>query len=320
MKPIPDALLHGPFSRAEAFVAGITKKMLEGDRFRPVYRGVWRHRDHEMTDADWIRAARLAMPARAKLTGISRIQELGLDFGPRLPVRFVVDGDLHLAFDNVFLHRTRKLAPTDDVGIAPAGAFIAYCARARVIDAIKVGDWLIYHRHTTVDEIRALALAEPWRNGADEAVWILDHVDARSRSLMESETRSVLCFAGLPKPEVNGAVPVGDDVEVIGDLWYAEWRVLIEYEGGHHQADRDVYLGDLGRYELIRAVDIRYVQVTKERLAHARTLVGIIYRQLVAAGYSGPPPQFGPRWQLLFCRVSTAVGPRRRRDHPRAVG
>jgi hypothetical protein len=320
MKAIPEPLLHGPFTRADALAVGVTKKMLEGDRFRVVYRGVWRHRDHEMTDADWVRAARLAMPSQAKLTGISRIQELGLEFGPLLPVRFVVEGDLHLAFDNVFLHRTRKLAPTDDVGIAPAGAFIAYCARARVIDAIKVGDWLLHRGHTTIEEIRTLALSAPWRAGADEAVWVLDHLDRRSRSLMESEVRSVLHFAGLPRPEVNGTVPVRDDVEVIGDLWYAEWRLLVEYEGAQHQDDRKVYLGDLDRYELIRGADIRYVQVTKERLAHARTLVGTVYRQLVAAGYTGPPPEFGTRWQMLFARASTAVGPRRRPDRRRAVG
>ena len=265
MKPIPEALLHGPFSRADAVAAGVTKKMLEGRRFRAVYRGVWCHRDHLMTKDDWVTAARLALPAHAHLTGISRIQQLGLDFGPKLPVRFVVEGDLHLAFENVFLHRTKRLAPTDEVGVTPAAAFIAYCARGRVLDAIKVGDWLLHHGHTTITEIRGLALSALWRHGADEAIWILDHLDPRSRSLKESEARAVLGFAGLPTPQSNAVITLGEHVEIIGDLWYAAWQVLVEYEGGQHQEERAVYLSDLDRYDAIRGAGIRYVQVTKER-------------------------------------------------------
>lgn len=320
MKPVPTTLLRRPFARSDAIAAGVSKKMLEGSRFVAVYRGVWRHRDHVMSADDWVTAARLALPPQAQLTGISRIQQLGLDFGPRLPVRFVVEGDLHLAFENVFLHRTKRLAPIDDVGVVPPAAFIAYCARARVIDAIKVGDWLLNNGHTTLAEIRDLALSGLWRDGADEAVWILEHLDPRSRSLKESETRAVLGFAGLPRPQCNVRIPVGEEVQVIGDLWYAKWRVLVEYEGGQHQQERAVYLGDLDRYGILRAAQIRYVQVTRERLAHARTLVGTVHRELVAGGYTGPPPDLGPRWALLFCSVSAAVGPRRDRQRRPAVG
>jgi hypothetical protein len=320
VKPVPTSLLSGPFSTAEARAAGVTKKMLEGRRFVQVYRGVWRHHDHPMSPDDWVSAARLALPPHAHLTGISRIQQLGLDFGPRLPVRFVIEGDLHLAFDNVFLHRTKKLAPTDDVGVTVEAAFIAYCARARVIDAIKVGDWLLHGQHTTIDQIRSLAVAGLWRYGADEAIWILDHLNARSRSLMESETRPILTFAGLPAPEVNVPVDVGEDVEVIGDLVYRMWRTAVEYEGRQHQEDRSQYNSDLDRYALMRAADWRYVQVTKERLRLPKTLVGDVYRSLLRGGYDGPAPTFGPAWQLVFGKVSTAVGPRKDRDRRRAVG
>ena len=320
MKDIPKSLPSGPFTRAQALAAGVTKKMLEGNRFVVVYRGVWRQRTHEMTADDWELAARLALPDRAKLTGISRIQSLGLDFGPRLPVRFVVEGDLHLDFENVFLHRTKKLAPTDDVGIAPAGAFIAYCARARVIDAIKVGDWLLFQGHITPDDVRTLALMEPWRDGAHEAIWILDHLDPRSRSLKESETRAVLAFSGLPAPGVNVAVDVGENVEIICDLVYREHVLVVEYEGAQHQEDRDQYASDLDRYALMRSAGIPYVQVTKEKLEHAKTLVGEVYRALLRCGYAGNPPTFGEHWRQLFLPISIAVGPRRDRIAGRAVG
>ena len=313
VRPLPEELTRGPFTRDTALACEVTSRMLQGARFVRVFPEVWRTRDHVMTQQDWIHAATLALPPQAHLTGISRLQLLGLDYDDRLPVRFVVEGDLHLTIDGIFLHRTKRLSPTDEFGVTPAAAFIAYCARARVIDAIKVGDWLLHNGHMTVEEVRVLALSALWRDGAHEALWILDHLDARSRSLKESETRGVLAFSGLPVPEVNVTVPVGEDVTVIGDLVYRRWRVVVEYEGSHHQEERAQYVADLDRYALMRGAEVRYVQATHEKLAHARTLVGEVFRELVRQGYDGAPPSFGERWRLLFAPVSAAVGPRRGR-------
>ena len=263
-----------------------------------------------MTREDWVVAARMALPDRAHLTGLTRLQELGLDFGPPFPLRFVIQGELHLAFDKVFLHRTKRLPPTDEVGVVVEAAFVAYCAQARVIDAIKVGDWLLYNGHTTLDAVRSFALSCLWRDGADEAVWILEHLDARSRSLKESELRAILEFAGLPRARANVPIDVREEVEVIPDLVYRRWKTVIEYEGAQHQQDRDVYNKDIDRYALMRAADTNYVQVTKERLRRPRILVGEVYRALLRGGYDGPPPGFGQDWELLFAKLSVAVGPR----------
>lgn len=306
MRPVPDDLLRRPFSRNEAAAAGVTGRMLRGQRFVRILPTVYRHRDHEMSEDDWVAAARLALPEYARLTGITRIQQLGLDYGPRMPVRFVVEGDLQLAYDEIFLHRTKRLPPLDEIGVTPAAAFISYCRRARVIDAIKVGDWLLQHGHMTLTELHDLALAAQWRDGASEALWILDHLDGESRSLPESETRALLEFAGLPAPAVNHRLPI-DDAIVIGDLVYLEWRTVVEYEGSQHQLDRGQYVADIGRYALMRRHDFTYVQVTKENLAHARTLVLQIHRELEGRGYDGPPPDFSPRWRSLFTRIHDLV-------------
>ncbi|WP_180923641.1 hypothetical protein [Nocardioides marinisabuli] len=65
---------------------------------------------------------------------------------------------------------------------------------------------------------------------------------------------------------------------MIADLWFGAWSTAVEYEGAQHQEDRAVYVADLDRYHLFRGHGIGYVQVTKERLRHARTLVGTIHR------------------------------------------
>jgi len=293
--------------------------MLQGSRFTRLHHRVWRHGEQGMTEEDWITAARLALPADAHLTGITRLQQLGLDLGPRRPLRFVIGRDHHLALNGVFLHRTKRLPPTDDVGVVVPAAYLAFCARARTIDAIKVGDWLLHHGHMDAGDLRALALSALWRDGAHEAVWILDHLDARSRSLKESETRSIPSFANLPAPEVNVAVDVHENVEVIGDLVYREHGLVVEYEGAHHQEDRGQYVADLDRYALMRHARVPYLQVTREKLDRPRTLVGDVYRALLSCGYTGPPPTFGESWRQLFLAVSVAVGPRRDRIAGRAV-
>lgn len=319
MRAVPPDLSTGVFTRARAVELGVSSRMLQGARFVRVLPGVWRHRGHVMTEVDWIDAARLVLPTRSHLTGLTRLRQLGLDFGPSLPVRFVVARDHHLAYDEVFLHRTERLPPLDEVGVTPAAAFLAYCALARVIDAIKVGDWLLFHEHVSLDLLRDLALAEPWRAGAVEVLWLLRHLDGRSRSLPESETRAVLDFAKLPRAEVNATVALLDGVEIIGDLVYATWRQVVEYEGGHHQTD-DQYGSDIDRYALMRAADVAYVQVTKEKLAHARTLVGEVHRALLLRGYDGPPPDVGPDWAVLFRPIHTLIDREDRRRARSAVG
>lgn len=320
MRSLPPELRSGPFTRALARELGVTDRQLDGARFVRVFPRVFRVADHEMSPEDWFLAARLSLPDDAFLTGISRIQHVGLGFGPLHPIRFVVDRDLHLTIDGIFLHRTKRLPPCDDIGVSVAAAYLAYCARARVIDVIKVGDWLLRRRHLDPRDVVSLALAEPWRDGAHEAIWAVAHLDGRSRSLKESETRVILAFAGLPPPEVNAAVDVQENVEVIGDLVFRHWNLVVEYEGAHHQEDRSQYVADLDRYGLMRSAGVRYAQVTREALERPRTLVGEVYRSLLAGGYDGPPPTFGEHWRQLFLPVSVAVGPRRDRIAGRAVG
>ncbi len=270
-----------------------------------------------MTDADWVKAARLALPEQAHLTGISLIQELGLDYGPRKPIHFVVAGDLHLAFEGVFLHRTKSLAPLEDGDVCVEAAFMSYCAQCRVIDAIKVGDWLLHNQHMDLGRLEALATAHPWRDGAYEVLWVLEHLDPDSWSVKESETRGVLVFSGLPRPVCNQQLPEITAQVVIPDLLYKEHLLAVEFEGLQHQDDRKQYTKDLGRYALMRGARVGYVQVTNEKLQRPRRFVQEVHRALVARGYDGPAPVFGERWRSLFHSLRAAVG---ERDWPTKAG
>jgi hypothetical protein len=310
MRDLPAELTTGPFLRSQALAVGVTSRMLDGRRFVRIHPRVYRLADYSMTHADWIQAARLVLPDHAHLTGITRIQDVGLDFGPRRPVRFVMEGDHHLAIDGIFLHRTKQLPPVTSDGVCIEAAFIAYCAKARVIDAIKVGDWLLHLEHMNLAALIELAYAHPWRDGAQEALWVSNHLNERSKSLMESELRSFLEFAGLPSPEVNATVDLGDSAVAEGDLVYRTWTTVVEYEGAQHQEVRAQYAADLDRYALYRDNGYHYVQITKEHMSSPKNAVRKVHRQLVRAGYDGPEPIFGDRWRVLFVDVRSLLGPR----------
>lgn len=308
---VPDALRHRPFHVREALQLGVSERRLRGNSWKRLFPRVWVHADHVMTQLDWIVAASLAMPERAQLSHITRIQALGLDLGPTRPLRFTVAGDLHLALDDIFLHRTEVLPPLDDGGVTPAAAFLQYCADARMIDAIKVGDWLLNRRHMPVLEVAELVRRDHWRPGAHHVRRVLPHLDPGARSLKESETRAVLVFSGLPKPEVNKNVRnARGELLGCGDLVYLLWNLLVEYEGRQHLTELSQWNTDIERYRDFRDEGWRYVQVTNEKLDTPRKLVAEVYGQLVRGGYDGPAPMFGARWSSLFESIAARPGRR----------
>ena len=304
---IPDELRHGPFHVREARALGVSERRLRGKSWTSPFPRVWVHVDHVMTDRDWIAAAALAMPQRAQLSHLTRLQHLGLDMGDTRPFHFVVSGDLHIDLADIFLHRTAVLPPLDDVGVTPAAAFMQFCATARMIDAIKVGDWLLGNRHMTQAEVGELAARDRWRPGAREVRRVLPFLHGGARSLKESETRAVLVFAGLPVPDVNRDVLDAAGAFLgRGDLVYLLWKLLIEYEGRQHLGDIAQWNVDIDRYQGFRDDGWRYVQVTNEKLGRPMKLVSEVYRQLVECGYTGPAPVFGRRWSSLFVPISAS--------------
>ncbi|KAA1379822.1 hypothetical protein [Aeromicrobium fastidiosum] len=205
--------------------------------------------------------------------------------------------------DGVVLHRTKVMPPLDDVGLTPAAAYIQYCATARLIDAIGVGDWLAHRRHLSIIELAELVRRDRWRPGAQQARQVLRHLDAGSRSLPESEVRLLLGFAGLPVPEVNVSIVVDGELLGIVDLLVREVMLALEYEGRQHAESIVQFNRDIQRYATFRRHGVEYLQVTHEMRTRPRTLVSRIHTRMVELGYDGPAPVFGRRWDELHAPI-----------------
>lgn len=317
MFDVPEEFRHRPFHRREALAAGISARVLEGVQFVRIHEAVYRYRHHRMSFADEVTAAGLALPDGARTTGLTRLRQAGLEYGNADQLRFVVQGDHHLAIPGVFLHRTVLMPPCDDIGVTTTAAYVAYCAEARAIDAVKVGCWLLHHELLDFDELHVLLTEQKWRRGCVEAAWALPHLDGRVRSLPEAELLTLVRFSGLPEPEVNEPIDIGAGEELTPDQSWRNWMAVVEYEGGQHQELRHQYVTDIDRYATYRRLGVRYTQVTKERLQQPRVAVGRIFQMLVDAGYDGPAPQFEGPWRDLFRPLSEVVRSRARRSgHP----
>lgn len=307
MRPLPRPLCHGPFTRRQALELGLTRDVLEGTRFRRLHQGVYCHRGHVLTWRDHVFAARLALRGTARTTGATRLRELGLEVGALFPLHFVIEGDLHLVLEGVFLHRTVKMPPHSEEGVSAEAAFVAFCAEARTIDAIKAGSVLLYRELMDVQLLEQLLTEERWRRGVPEASYVLPFLDARCRSLTEAELLTYVVFAGLPMPEVNEKITLADGTELTPDQRFADYDLVLEYEGSHHQEDRRQYNADIDRYAAYRRNDVPYEQVTKERLRSPKATVRMVHRALVSCGYDGPPPDFDGLWLTLFQPLRNVV-------------
>lgn len=297
---IPDDLRHRPFHRAEGLASGITRSVLQGPQFRRLHEAVYCHVAHRLSFADRLEAARLALPPEALTTGITRLQELGLDFGPRSPLHFVVPFDRHLAIEGIFLHRTAKLPPADGRSVTVEAAFVAWCGEARLIDAIKIGCELLRLAQLDLQLLDQLVTGEKWRRGVPETAYVLPFLVDRCRSMPEAELLTYVVCAGLPRPEVNQQVELAPGIVVTPDLWYVLLLLAVEYEGSQHQEDRGQYNADIDRYASYRRHGVAYELVTKERMRTPKTLMRNVHAAMVDRGYDGPPPDFGPAWAALF--------------------
>lgn len=166
MRELSKSLHDRPFTTQEALAAGVTPNELRGPKFRRVHRGVYVTAGTDLTFATRVAAARLALPADARISHTSRLRMLGLEHGPSDPIHFTVAGDLHLTPSGIYLHRTLVMPPIDDVGVTPASAFVGFAARARIIDLVGVGDWLLHRHHVSEVELHEIATLHAWRSTA----------------------------------------------------------------------------------------------------------------------------------------------------------
>ncbi len=194
-------------------------------------------------------------------------------------------------------HSLQRLDPALRFGLPVSAAAAAWCESAAVLDRtelVAAGDALVTGprrangrgRGTPVAEIAELRRALAARRGspgAARALWALERIRTGVDSFAETRLRLMLARHRLPEPTTDCPIEVAGGLILHSDLGYPAARIALEYEGDEHRTDRQRWMSDIRRRELMEDVGWRVIRVVQADLDDPRALISRL-RRLLAAG------------------------------------
>lgn len=116
-----------------------------------------------------------------------------------------------------------------------------------------------------VDDVLCVAGRHPGARGLRQLETALELVDPGAQSPKESYLRLLLIDAGFPRPRTQIPVPGADGIPFAYlDLGWEDYMVAVEYDGDHHQRDRQQYVKDIRRAELLEQMGWVIIRVVAE--------------------------------------------------------
>jgi len=239
--------LAGPFTRAQARAAGLTDTQLESSRWRRVFHGVWVAAETEDTRELRLQAARLVVPDRGVLCGLTAASIFGAD------VRRLSDLDVHVGFAEGKRIRKRPglavcqetldpadITRVDGVQVTTPLRTAFDCLRLlHGAERLVVADALTHLGLVDLDELRRYFASKRRLRNLRIGEGLLDLVEPLTESPMETRLRVVLIDGGLPKPTPQHEVYTSTE-RFCGrlDLAYPMAKLGVEYDGADHWLQR----------------------------------------------------------------------------------
>jgi len=159
---------------------------------------------------------------------------------------------------------------------------------------------MIYRRFTNLDQLAAYAL-DCHLDGVIRTRRVLPLIREGAESPMETLVRLMIRFARLPEPACNVNIyDAAGQFLARGDLVYPEWKLLIEYDGWHHERSAHQRRSDIIRRERLEAAGWRVIVITSGDLIDKPEVVRRVHRALVGCGFTGSRPHFNAMWTSWF--------------------
>lgn len=267
---VPDVLRKRPFTTATAARYGVTRTALQSDPWRHLLRNVWVHRDVDDTREIRLEAVRLILGPHTFICGLTAAWVYGIDVqdrrgelvwvgcrtGHRLRSR---DG---CQFKEITVEDS-DLQQVDGITMTTPLRTAFDCARwLSIVEAVVVADALAHAEAITRAELAAYLASHRGLRGVRQVDRVIDLMEPKSESPMETRVRLLLVFAGLPRPEPQLVVLDRNDQFVArADLGYRHARLLIEYDGAWHWHQR---AADEQRRETLRDLGWKVLVVTSD--------------------------------------------------------
>ena len=307
MQPVPVVAAAPPELVTAPFVGRVavddmllTPKQLRSGPWVRLLRGVYVHRDVELTESTRLEALRLVLPPDAVACGSLAAWLHGV-WQPRPGQLVPLDTTRPVPSCGAVPLGTRRrrltLRGTDDDRMAPTGMSqldgdVVNVDGVRVTSALRTCFDLMRRRHLVESVVVADAFA--WSQALDLttlAVYAADrrrwpHVRAARtaislasagvRSPGESRLRMVVVLAGLPEPRVNVPMLQGSTAQVLGipDLLVIGRRTVgLEYDGAYHEDDEQRIRDRQRERRLLVAAGLPLLRYDREALWSQRELV-----------------------------------------------
>lgn len=301
---LPPHLRARPFTRAEALTAGITDAMLRHARFSQLFRGIYILASVELTLEIWCRAALRISPVDTVVSHVTALRVYGFSTGAPWPIHISTRTATHTRQKGIRPYQRKgRLEQRVIDGIAvttPERTIVDIATKVRLTELVQASEWMIHQGWTTLEGLAEYALASHL-DGVRRLRRVLGYVREGVESPMETLVRLMLVFARLPEPACN--LRILDSAGYFlarGDLVYADYLVLVEYDGWHHERNAAQRQHDLVRRESLEAAGWRIIVIMVEDLKDSRAVVRRVHRALVSNGYDGRAPHFNVMWDRWF--------------------
>lgn len=311
-----------PFTFDSARDSGVSANRLRRKDVVHVGRGLYR-------PSDWsfeLEAAARALAAASPGAWISHVTAARLRC-QLLPPWLADSTELHLSkprslpsvrrkgvLGHTVMAREDEVESIDGIRVSTRSrTWLDLARRLTVSDLVCMGDQIIrvprieFEGRTqpfdTLDGLRSLVGHHPNLQGVVRAREALDLMRVGADSAPETLLRLAMADAGLPEPDLQLLLRVGDARSPTADLGYRHRRLAVQYDGGHHLLEAQ-NLSDRRRDKAFESAGWTVLILHKEHLADGfQGAIGQIKRILrtawkdhphasgfADAGEGGPPP------------------------------
>ena len=150
--------------------------------------------------------------------------------------------------------------------LAPADSWCQLGSLLTIDELVQAGERLLGWPLPlcSFEELDAAIARFGSRRGAKKVRAARERMRAGSASPRETRLRELLIGAGLPEPELNVTIPLIDGGSTPGDLVYAEYHVVVEYDGEQHREDPAQFGRDVDRLNALSLAGWVVVRIRKE--------------------------------------------------------
>jgi len=263
---VPSGLRTAPFTSAEAFDLGVTRRQLRGSGYRRLGSGLYRWVGLKESPQLLVSAVARRLPAGAAFSGRTAAWLHGLDVAPCDPIEVTIPepiGTSRRAGASV----SRAALGAEEIGLrrglpttSALRTVVDLGGRDPLTEGVVAADLFLHARLVSIAELCAYVAEHPGAKGIARLRRVVDLAEPKAESAMETRLRMLLVLAGLPRPEVQ--VSIHDDQgRFLGrpDLLYRVQRLAIEYDGGNH---RDRMVDDNRRQNALIGAGLRMLRFT----------------------------------------------------------